>query len=101
MFIEISDHMLYRLVRRRECNRHRREQLQRERCMHREMISQHQQQRETFQALGEQNITMHSTPLRQNIGINEEMQSRSANSLEFPGFIIFKLAMKMHSEKTD
>ena len=55
----------------------------------------------TFQALGEQNITIRSTPLRQNIGTNEEMQSRSANSSEFPAFIIFKLAMKMHSGKTD
>jgi len=47
--------------------------------MYCEMISQHQQ-RETFQALGKQNITMHSAPLRQNIGTNVEMQSRSANS---------------------
>jgi len=65
--------------------------------MYCEIISQHQQ-RET---LGEQNITMHSTPLRQNIGTNVETQSRSANSSEFSGFIIFKLAMKIHSEKTD
>jgi len=54
-----------------------------------------------FQALGEQNITIRNTQLRQNIGTNEEMQSRSANSSEFPGFIIFRLAMKIHSEKTD
>jgi len=60
-----------------------------------------QHQRETFQALGEQDITIRSTPLRQNIGTNEETQSRSANISEFPGFIIFKLAMKMHSEKRD
>jgi len=69
--------------------------------MYHEMISQHQQQKETFQALGEQNITIRSTPLRQNKGTNKEMQPRSVNSSKFPDFIIFKLAMKKHSEKTD
>jgi len=71
---------------------------------YREMISQHQQQGEMFQALGEQNITICSTSEQQNIGKNEETQSRSAdsaNSSEFPGFIIYKPAMKMHSERTE
>jgi len=30
-----------------------------------------------------------------------EMQPRSTNNSEFAGFIIFKLAMKIHSEKEE
>jgi len=76
MFIEIFDHMLYRLENATDVDvRNCRGQAQ--------------------------NITIRSTPLRQNIGTNVETQSRSANNSEFPGFIIFKLAMKIHSEKTD
>jgi len=40
--------------------------------MYREMISQHQQQGEMFQALGKQNITIRSASEWQNIGTNEE-----------------------------
>jgi len=68
--------------------------------MYHEMISQRQQQKETFKALGE-HYAQYTTKTKHRNKINAETQSRSANSSEFPGFITFKLAMKIHSEKTD